>query len=142
MKNNGGTFRALGRTVVTATLLAAMATSSAAETVEVDLKHQRELCGLDNGEACAQLAHHLLKLPDHERYLVEAASAYDKACALKVIWACNNIGDQFFYGKYGRQKDLIRAVGYFQIGCKAKNGYACSRLHEITAEIGGHDDAP
>ena len=141
MKYNGGTLRLFGRTVVTATLLARVVTSSAAETVESDLKHQRELCELDNGEACAQLAHRLLKLPDHERHLVEAASAYDKACALKVIWACNNIGDQFFYGKYGRPKDLIRAIGYFQIGCKAKNGYACSRLREIAAEI-GHDDAP
>lgn len=102
---------------------------------ENELYHWRELCRLDNGEACAQLAHALLERPDQERYQSEAGQAYDKACAFNIIWACNNIADQYFYGKFGRSRDLRKAIRYFEIGCKVKNMYACSRLLEIANDI-------
>lgn len=105
--------------------------SSAAQSPGGDFAHLRELCLLDNGEACAQLANRLLKLPNPEKFFSEAANAYDKACALEVVWACNNIADQFYYGKFGRTQDLVKAIGYFELGCKRKNEYACSRLFEI-----------
>lgn len=121
-------------------LVGLISRAPAEEAAEGDLDHQRRLCKLHSGEACAQLAHRLLKRSDRDRYLTEAATAYDKACALKVIWACNNVGDQLFYGKLGRPKDRLRAVGYFEIGCEAKDGYACTRLREIAADTDDRDE--
>ncbi len=105
-----------------------------AQISETNFAHLRDLCTLNNGEACAQLANQLLKLPDRESYFFEAARAYEKACALEIIWACNNIGDQFYYGKFGRSRDLVKAIRYFELGCKKENEYACSRLVDILGD--------
>jgi hypothetical protein len=57
MEYNAGPF--VGRVVVLAALAIVlswpMSCAIAEETVEADLEHQRQLCDLDNGQACAQL---------------------------------------------------------------------------------------
>jgi TPR repeat protein len=90
-------------------------------------------CDEDNVLACGELAYLYQRgtgvVPDEFR----AQQMFRTACRLGAGDLCNEAGDAYENERFGRDRDLDRALAFYRGGCDAGNSSACRGAQRLSA---------
>lgn len=108
---------------------AARATRFGAERVALE----RRACELEDGHACAELGYaerHALGVPRND---AAARKHYERGCALKSGWACNNLGAMLDQAPESRARNGAHILQLYISACRLDYALGCANLADAYA---------
>ena len=100
-------------------------------------------CDLGNADCCSNLTTMLMRGDGLRRDPIKAMKTADRGCTLGSGLLCTHVGKMWLEGANGLPKDVKRALGYLDQGCRGGQAAACGAIciGRSTNEFGPPDAA-